>query len=124
MDEVDELPEEIALRSGPSGTSICRSAKVIGKCPFYDQPFYMLPLSKILHPRCRWPLMALLTMYKEVYGDAPDQWCAKTTFEQIQIKFKSTWTAQIQIQIKSRGNISRQIQIWTPNPNPRSKNWI
>ncbi len=48
-------------RSGPSGTSIWnKSAKVIGKCPFYDQPFYMVPLTKILYPSCRWPLTSSL----------------------------------------------------------------
>ena len=26
------------------------------KCPFYDQPFYLLPLAKIVYPRLGWPL--------------------------------------------------------------------
>ncbi len=30
--------------------------KVTGKCPFYDNPFYLLPLAKIFHPMWGWPL--------------------------------------------------------------------
>ncbi len=44
--------------SVPSGTPIWnKSATLTGKCPFFDHPFYMLPLAKILHRRWGWPLI-------------------------------------------------------------------
>ena len=46
----------LCISNGCSGSIWKKSAKVIGKCPFYDQPFFMLPLTKILYPSCRWPL--------------------------------------------------------------------
>ncbi len=64
-----------------------------------------------------WPLTLLLLLYlkTEVWnlGNRKDggQWCANPASMQIQIKSKSSRTAQIQIQIKSRGKFFPQIQI-------------
>ncbi len=35
----------------------CNGSITVRNCPFYDHPFHLLPLSKILRPRCRWPLI-------------------------------------------------------------------
>ncbi len=45
----------------------------VRNCTKYDQPFYMLPLSKILHPRCRWPLSVKEAYIYMLMGDLGDQ---------------------------------------------------